>query len=156
MSEMNYNSTIAIEENEYVLLQPGTYQFTVDRVEYGRYEPNPQRPGKLPECPKVTVFIHVDTPEGRAFLQNNFFIHASTQGMITAYFRSLGMIPEGAKSYTMDWNGSIGKTGFVKTSVRLYNGIEYNQVDRFVKLSPSAQTQQTPPASNNNRFSGLL
>ena len=155
MSEMNYNATIQIEENnDYVVLTPGTYEFTVDRIEFGRHVPNPQNPGKLPECPKVTVFIHVDTPEGRAFLSNNFYLHTSTQGLITSYFRSLGMIPDGVKQYTMDWNGSIGKTGWVKTTTRLYNGVEYNNVDRFVKKA--GQPAQTAAPAPNSRFSGML
>ena len=155
MNEMDYNSAISVEDDEYVLLQPGTYQFQVDRVEFGRYEPNPQKPSKLPACPKVTVYLHVDTDSGRAFMQNNFFLHSSTQGLIAAYFKSLGMIPEGAKSFTMDWNGSIGKKGWVRTSIRVYNGIEYNQGDRFVK-APQNAAEQPAPAPVNSRFSGML
>mgnify|MGYP003301278735 CR=1 FL=1 len=116
------------EETEYVLLAPGEYQFTVDSVDFGDYNGS----ANTPACPMVTVNIHVDTEQGRAFLKNNFYMCRERSGLIAAFWKSIGLLKDGQKTFTTDWDSITGKTGLVKTSQREYNGNMYNQVDRFI------------------------
>lgn len=128
MADSKYTMTFDIEEQEYVLLAPGEYEFTVDSVDFGDYNGS----DKIPACGKVTVNIHVDTDKGRAFLNNNFYVCKEAAGMIAAFFKCIGMIKEGQKTFSPDWDHIKGKKGIVKTSQREYKGNMYNQVDRFV------------------------
>jgi hypothetical protein len=128
MADSKYTMTFDIEEQEYVLLTPGEYEFTVDSVDFGDFNGS----DKLPACGKVTVNIHVDTDKGRAFLNNNFYVCKEAAGMIAAFFKCIGMIKEGQKTFSPDWDHIKGKKGIVKTSQREYKGNMYNQVDRFI------------------------
>ena len=128
MADSKYTMTFDIEEQEYVLLAPGEYEFTVDSVDFGDYNGS----DKIPACGKVTVNIHVDTDKGRAFLNNNFYVCKEAAGLIAAFFKCIGMIKEGQKTFSPDWDHIKGKKGIVKTSQREYKGNMYNQVDRFV------------------------
>lgn len=128
MADNKYTMTFDIEEQEYVLLAPGEYEFTVDSVDFGDFNGS----DKIPACGKVTVNIHVDTDKGKAFLNNNFYVCKEAAGMIAAFFKCIGMIKEGQKTFSPDWDHIKGKKGIVKTSQREYKGNMYNQVDRFV------------------------
>lgn len=128
MADSKYTMTFDIEEQEYVLLAPGEYEFTVDSVDFGDFNGS----DKIPACGKVTVNIHVDTDKGRAFLNNNFYVCKEAAGMIAAFFKCIGMIKEGQKTFSPDWDHIKGKKGIVKTSQREYKGNMYNQVDRFI------------------------
>ena len=128
MADSKYTMTFDIEEQEYVLLAPGEYEFTVDSVDFGDFNGS----DKIPACGKVTVNIHVDTDKGKAFLNNNFYVCKEAAGMIAAFFKCIGLIKEGQKTFSPDWDHIKGKKGIVKTSQREYKGNMYNQVDRFV------------------------
>lgn len=128
MADSKYTMTFDIEEQEYVLLAPGEYEFTVDSVDFGDFNGS----DKIPACGKVTVNIHVDTDKGKAFLNNNFYVCKEAAGLIAAFFKCIGMIKEGQKTFSPDWDHIKGKKGVVKTSQREYKGNMYNQVDRFI------------------------
>lgn len=128
MADSKYSMEFEIEELEYVLLTPGEYEFTVDSVEFGDFNGS----AKIPPCGRVTVNIHVDTEAGKAFLNNNFYVCKEASGLIAAFFKCIGMVKEGQKTFKPDWDAIKGKTGIVKTSQREYNGNMYNQVDKFV------------------------
>ena len=143
MANSKYNMEFDVEEQEYVLLEPGEYEFTVDSVEYGDYNGS----SKIPPCGKVTVSIHVDTELGKAYLSNNFYICRECAGLIAAFFKSIGILKEGQKKFTPDWESIKGRTGLVKTSQREYNGNMYNNVDRF--LAPKKAVQKPVKKANN-------
>jgi hypothetical protein len=128
MADSKYTMTFDIEEQEYVLLTPGEYEFTVDSVDFGDFNGS----DKLPACGKVTVNIHVDTDKGKAYLNNTFYVCKEAAGLIAAFFKCIGMIKEGQKTFSPDWDHIKGKKGIVKTSQREYKGNMYNQVDRFI------------------------
>ena len=136
MADSKYTMTFDIEEQEYVLLAPGEYEFTVDSVDFGDFNGS----DKIPACGKVTVNIHVDTDKGKAFLNNNFYVCKEAAGMIAAFFKCIGLIKEGQKTFSPDWDHIKGKKGIVKTSQREYKGNMYNQVDRFV--APEKDTKK--------------
>ena len=136
MADSKYTMTFDIEEQEYVLLAPGEYEFTVDSVDFGDFNGS----DKIPACGKVTVNIHVDTDKGKAFLNNNFYVCKEAAGMIAAFFKCIGMIKEGQKTFSPDWDHIKGKKGIVKTSQREYKGNMYNQVDRFI--APRKETKK--------------
>jgi len=139
MANSKYTMTFEVEEQGYVLLPPGEYDFTIDSVDYGDYNGST----KIPPCGMVTVNLHVDTDKGRAFLSNRFYICKECSGLIAAFMKSIGDLKDGQKTFTPDWDHIQGKTGIVKTSQREYQGNMYNQVDRF--LPPKKKPQQAKP-----------
>lgn len=135
MAKNRYNATFDVPEQEYVLLQPGEYDFTVDSIDFDDYNGST----KIPACPMVIANIHIDTDNGKAFLTNRFYICQECAGLNAAFIKSIGKLKDGQRQFTMDWDSYIGLTGRVKTSQREYNGNMYNQVDRFL---PPQKKQQ--------------
>lgn len=137
MASSKYTMTFDVEEQEYILLAPGEYEFTIDSVNYGDYNGST----KIPACGMVTVNLHVDTDKGRALLNNRFYVCKECSGLIAAFFKSVGDLKDGQRTFTPDWDALVGKKGIVKTSQREYNGNLYNQVDRF--LAPKKKAPQS-------------
>lgn len=135
MANSKYVMEFEVEDQEYVLLAPGEYEFTVDSVEYGDYNGS----SKIPPCGKVTVNIHVDTDKGRAFLNNNFYVCKECSGLIAAFFKSIGELKDGQKTFIPDWDDLPGKSGLVEVVNREYNDNQYNNVKRF--LAPRKKQQ---------------
>lgn len=128
--EFGWDDTIQ-KDSEFVLLPEGLYYFTVANYERGRHTPNPQNPGKLPACPKASVYLQIVANEGETELRHNLFLHSSTEGMLSAFFGSIGLKRKG-EPLRMDWNSIIGKVGVCKVGTREYNGNKYNEVKGMI------------------------
>lgn len=153
--EFGWDDTIQ-KDSEFVLLPEGLYWFTVKEYERGRHTPNPQKPGKLPACPKATVHLTVVANEGETELRHNLFLHSSTEGMLSAFFGAIGQKRKG-EPLRMDWNAIIGKVGVCKVGFREYNGNVYNEVKgmiyvedvdytKILNAQPGQYQQQQTPA----------
>ena len=123
--EFGWDDTIQ-QDSTFILLPVGLYEFTVTGFEQ-RHTPNPQNPGKLPACPKAVVSIEIVTAQGKAELKHNLFLHSSTEGMLSAFFGSIGQKRKG-EPLKMNWQTIIGARGVCKVGIRKYNDNEYNEV----------------------------
>lgn len=105
------------KDSDFTLLPEGDYDFTVESFERGRH------PGseKLPPCNKAMLKIRIDSEEGTAVISHNLFLHTKTEGMISAFFSSIGQKKKGEK-VKMNWNAVIGATGRCKVIVRKWKG----------------------------------
>ena len=128
--EYDWNDTIQ-KDSEFVLLPEGLYYYTVKSYDRGRHTPNPQNPGKLPACNKATIHVLIEANEGEKELTHNLFLHSSTEGMLSAFFGSIGQKRKG-EPLRMDWNAIIGKGGVCKVGIREYNGNKYNEVKSMI------------------------
>lgn len=128
--ELGWEDTIQ-KDSESVLLPEGLYFFTVKSYDRGRHTPNPQNPGKLPACPKATIHLQIVANEGEKELRHNLFLHSSTEGMLSAFFGSIGQKRKG-EPLRMDWNSIIGKAGVCKVGIREYNGNKYNEAKSMI------------------------
>ena len=128
--EIGWGDTIQ-KDSEFVFLPDGLYYFTVKSYDRGRHTPNPQKPGKLPACPKATVYLQVVANEGETELRHNLFLHSSTEGMLSAFFGAIGQKRKG-EPLRMDWNAIIGKVGVCKVGSHEYNGNKYNEVKGMI------------------------
>lgn len=147
----DFNSTIEIPDQEFITLAPGTYQFTVEKTEFGYHQPNPQNPGKIPaNTPKVTVFLGIETDLGKAIVRDTFFMYPTMNWRIGAFFKSIGAIPEDAKEITMNWDNVIGKQGHVVTKniPGRNEGTEFTNVDKYLKPSQVK--------TSNSAYNGML
>ncbi|HFI0465545.1 TPA: hypothetical protein ACGOY9_000979 [Streptococcus suis] len=129
--ELGWEDTIQNDQKDFILLTPGDYQFTVTGFERGRYTPNPNKPGKLPECNKAVITILVETPQGDAIMTHNLFLHSSTEGMLSAFFGAIGQKKHG-EPLKMNWNAVMGAKGVCQVKHREYNGEKYNDIKSMI------------------------
>lgn len=145
----DFNSTIDIPDQEFITLEPRTYEFTVEKTEFGYHQPSPQSNGKMPaNTPKVTVYIGIETPQGKAVVRDTFFMYPTMKWRIGAFFKSIGLLPEDAKELSMNWDKVIGKQGYcvTKNVPGRNEGTEFTNIDKYLKPS---QVQKAPTSSYN-------
>ena len=125
---LNWDDEIK-HESSFTLLPEGEYNFKVINFERAWYEGS----DKIPPCNKAIITIKIETPQGDAEIKENFFLTTKTEGLLSAFFGSIGQKKKG-EPLRMNWNKVIGSTGRVNIGFREYNGNNYNQVKRW--LSP--------------------
>lgn len=125
---LNWDDEIT-QESTFTLLPEGEYTFKVVNFERAWYDGS----DKIPPCNKAIITIKIETPQGDAEIKENFFLTTKTEGLLSAFFGSIGQKKKG-EPLRMNWNKVIGSTGRVKIGTREYNGNNYNQVKRW--LSP--------------------
>ena len=125
---LNWDDEIT-QESTFTLLPEGEYNFKVTNFERAWYDGS----DKIPPCNKAIITIKIETTKGDAEIKENFFLTTKTEGLLSAFFGSIGQKKKG-EPLRMNWNKVIGSTGRVKIGFREYNGNTYNQVKRW--LSP--------------------
>ena len=126
---LNWDDEIVKDSGEFTLLPEGDYTFKVVNFERAWYDGS----DKIPPCNKAIITIKIEAPEGTAELKENLFLTTKTEGLLSAFFASIGQKKKG-EPLRMNWNKVIGSTGRVKVGTRSYNDNTYNQVKRW--LSP--------------------
>ncbi|MDR0885429.1 MAG: DUF669 domain-containing protein [Clostridiales Family XIII bacterium] len=135
-----------VKDDDFILLAPGDYDFTVVGVERQRYEGNQTKADGLPPCPMAKVQLRIDAPQGHANIFNNIFLHSRTEGMISAFFASIGLKKKG-EPLKMNWPAVPGSTGRAKIDIRKYNGNDYNEVKKFYPKDDSNIGSAPAPTS---------
>lgn len=113
--ELGWNDEIEKDGGDYILLPEGDYDFEVISFERGRHDGS----GKLPACNKAILTIKVTGAEGTTLITHNLFLHTITEGMLSAFFTSIGQKKKGEK-ITMNWNAVTGAKGRAKVGIRTY------------------------------------
>lgn len=135
---LDWNDEIT-KDSDFILLPEGEYNFKVVNFERAWYEGGE----KLPACNKAIITIRVDD---QVAIKENFFLTTRTEGMLSAFFTSIGQKKKG-EPLRMNWNKVIGSTGKIKLGIKTYNGNEYNEVKKWLSLDePKATGGFTPGA----------
>lgn len=128
--ELDWGDSIE-KDSEFTLLKEGDYNFNIETFERARH------PGsdKLPPCNKAIVSVHIDSPEGSTTIKHNLFLHTKCEGMLSAFFESIGQKKKGER-IAMNWNLVPGSTGRCKVTIRNYKNKDgedrqSNQISRF-------------------------
>lgn len=132
--------SIIENESSFVLLPEGEYPFTVTGFERGHHNGSE----KLPPCPKAILTVEIDGGEkGRASVKHSLFVSRKTEGLLCAFFLSIGRKKHG-EPLKMDWSNLVGVTGRCKVGIRVSNtnGNEYNEIKSF--LEPAAPAVAAP------------
>lgn len=113
--ELGWEDTIERENEEFVLLPEGDYNFVVESFDRARH------PGseKLPPCNKAVIKLKIEATEGTAFITHNLFLHTKTEGLLSAFFSSIGQKKKG-EPLRMDWNRVVGACGRAKIGIHTY------------------------------------
>lgn len=145
--ELGWDDTINEDPKEFVTLTPGDYRFTVSEIERSRYDGGE----KIPACNMAIVTCKFETPQGEAYIKNRLYLHTKTEGLISAFFSSIGLKRKG-EPLRMEWNKVVGQSGVARVKNRVYNGQTYNDIDRF--LLPDNYDAPAPQAPQAGGWSG--
>ena len=142
--ELAWDDTIERDGGEFVLLPEGDYDFTVETFERARHAGS----AKLPPCNKAVITMVIDSPEGPVKMTHNLFLHTSTEGLLSAFFGSIGQKKHGER-LQMNWNLVSGAAGKCKISVRTWkdkegNNRQSNDIQRFYPKEDQAPAGFTP------------
>lgn len=144
--ELSWDDQIEKDGADFVLLPEGDYNFEITGFERGRHAGSE----KLPPCNKAIIQIKIESPEGIATLNHNLFLHTKTEGMLCAFFTSIGQRKHGEK-VTMNWNAVIGSCGKCKLGVKEWindSGEKkiFNEIKKFYEPEEgAAQTKKFEP-----------
>lgn len=113
--EFDWDDIIENDGGEYILLPEGDYDFKVLSFERERH----QGSAKLPPCNKAVLNIEVTSPQGKATIRHNLFLHSKCEGLLCAFFSSIGQRKRGEK-LQMNWNSVTGATGKCKVKIHTW------------------------------------
>lgn len=130
--ELGWNDSIEKDAGEYILLPAGEYDFVVESFERGRHAGSE----KLPPCNKAILKIRIDTNEGTARIDHQLFLHTKTEGLLSAFFSSIGLKDKGQR-VVMNWNLVPNATGRCKIKIENWtdrdgNERQSNRIERFL------------------------
>lgn len=113
--ELQWDDTIEKESSDFILLPEGDYNFVVDSFERGRHGGSE----KLPPCNKAILKLRVESDKGTALITHNLFLHTKTEGLLSAFFESIGQKKKGEKM-VMNWSHVPGAIGRAKVGIHTY------------------------------------
>jgi len=113
--ELDWDEGIELTQGGFEVLPEGEYEFTVVKFERQRHAGS----DKLPSCPKAVLTLDMKGPEGRGQVTHNLFLHTKTQGLLSAFFVSIGQGNVGDK-IKLDWGKVPGATGRAKVTIRKF------------------------------------
>lgn len=133
---LEWDAIIDDDEQEFILLPAGDYDFRVTAAERGFFDKHDEsNDGK-----RVLVTMQVETGKGIAICKTLFGLSEKNTWRISAFFRSIGMKKRG-EPFRMDWEGSVGKTGRAYFKPRTFNDKfgeerQANNIARFYDKEP--------------------
>lgn len=148
---LDWDDEIENDSNsDFITLPGGDYDFTVVGFERERYAGG----DKLPPCNKAVIEIRIDGGSlGSTTIRENLFLHSKTEGILCAFFTSIGQRQHGEKT-KMNWGTVTGSTGRATFGIREYDkklddgSIEkrtINQVKRWLDPAKGEQTAAFTP-----------
>ena len=113
--ELQWDDTITKDASDFILLPEGDYNFTTESFERGRHGGSE----KLPPCNKAILTLRIEAQEGTARITHNLFLHSKTEGMLSAFFTSIGQKKKG-EPLKMNWGQVPGSSGRCKVGIHEY------------------------------------
>lgn len=121
------------DKEGFVVLPPGEYPFTVQKVERGQHKGS----DKLPPCNMVKVELILDGGDkGKSYVFKRFFMHTKMLWKIYEFMTALGLHKKGEGAGPIPWSKVVkGITGRCKVTVEQYKGEDKNEVDTWIAAS---------------------
>lgn len=142
----DWNDEIKEDGGEFELLPEGEYDFVVEKFERGRH------PGseKLPPCNKAILTLKVFDETKSTTISHNLFLHSKTEGILGAFFASIGLRKRG-EPLRMDWSRVPRAKGRCKVFVNTWTGKDgaehqSNKIKSFVYPDEAAAAPIAPAA----------
>ena len=142
--EMDWNDVIS-QEQEFELLPAGTYDFTVEKMERGRYAGSE----KMAACNMANLSLSVTDPQTGAsgMVFDTLYLSSKAEWRLSQFFLSIGQKKKG-EPLRPNWNEVPGSTGKVEIEVNKYtdkngNLRENNRVKKYLPYEPKKFTAGT-------------
>lgn len=151
--EFGWDDEIEKDGSDFILLPEGDYDFEVVNFERARHTGS----DKLPPCNKAVVHIKIQGNEGEITLKHNLFLHSKTEGILCAFFTSIGQRQKGEK-LKMNWQTVPGSKGRCKIGVKKYKSegkteeLTFNEIKKFYEPAEKAAAQPTQPTFQAGTF----
>lgn len=115
--ELGWDSEIENEGSEFIVAEPGDYDFTVIGFERARFAGS----DKMPPCNQAKLSIRLEIPgaSGECVIKHNLFLHSKTEWKLCEFFTAIGQRKKGQR-VSMNWNAVIGSRGRCKVKKRSY------------------------------------
>lgn len=133
---LNWGEGFTAQEDEFVLLDEGVYNFTVTKMEKKVYSSNST---KIPNgCPYAELNVQVQSQKGTANIRERLYLLKSMQWKLTQFFASIGQPVVTGQVFNPNWNAVVGASGKAEITQHNYtnqNGDNRtnNQVGRYLK-----------------------
>ena len=89
------------ENNEFVVLPPGEYPFTIVKKELGKFKGSE----KLSACNMVKIELIVDGGDkGKAYVYHRFYMHTKMLWKIYQFLQAIGLHKSGDGAGPIPWN----------------------------------------------------
>lgn len=140
--ELDWDSEIEQDSQEYITLPAGTYPFRVENFERGLYDGG----SKIPKCKMALLTLKLDGGElGIANATERLFLHSSMEWKLSEFFAAIGLKKKGER-VTMNWNAVPGAVGMAEVEVNTYTNKEgkERQNNRVTKFLPAEEAPVEP------------
>lgn len=137
---LDWDSEYEDNGSGFILLDPGYYPFTVDKLEKEYYEGSE----KVPPCPRASLTLKIQLVDGReTSVFDSILLYSGGTWRVNRFFEALGFQKEPSLAdpdkliMKPHWGEVIGKQGWVKIKNRSYttkNGEDRttNDIDEYV------------------------
>lgn len=131
-------------DNSFVELPEGDYDFTIEKFERSRFNGS----AKLPACNMAVVYFIVKSPDGQeTTIRENFIMHTRLEWKLSELFRSVGLKKENAP-IRMNWNALPGLSGRAHVTLDPDKNDPSKKYNHIVRLYPKGGGAQTWKAGN--------
>lgn len=128
------------KDNDFIALQEGDYDFTIDHYERGHFDGS----DKIPACSRGIVFFNVKAEDGRMVtIRESYLLHSRFEWKLSELFCGVGLKKKGEK-LRMNWNALPGLTGRAHVTLdqdKKDPGKKYNHIE---KIYPKELKSFTP------------
>ena len=139
--ELDWNDTIEKDSSDFITLPEGDYDFMVESFDRARHNGS----DTLPPCNKAILKIRIDDPAGTVIVTHNLFLHTKVEGLISAFFSSIGQKKKG-EQLRMNWALVPGARGRLKLGIRKYQKDgEDRTINEIKKFYPKEVTPSFTP-----------
>lgn len=139
--ELDWNDTIEKDSSDFITLPEGDYDFMVEGFDRARHNGS----DNLPPCNKAILKIRIDDPAGTVIVTHNLFLHTKVEGLISAFFSSIGQKKKG-EQLRMNWALVPGARGRLKLGIRKYQKDgEDRTINEIKKFYPKEVTPSFTP-----------
>lgn len=130
--ELGWDAEIENDGQEFVVAEPGDYNFVVTGFERGRFAGSE----KMPPCNQAKLTIKLEIPgAAECIVKHNLFLHSKHEWKLCEFFTAIGQRKKGQK-VSMNWNAVTGARGRCKVSKRSFKNRDNkelwtNDIDKF-------------------------
>lgn len=129
--EYSWDGDTISKDDEFILLEPGDYPFTIEKFERSRS----QGSEKMPPCNMAVVYFTVHSNQGDVTVKENYLLHSKFEWKLSQLFTSVGLKKKG-EPCPLNFTALPGRTGTVRIKnepgTGQYAGSMFNRVDRLV------------------------